>query len=486
MLNCSQVSRLCREHTSLSEREIEKIEQVSRQLQLIADLTGANVFIDCPMREPTNAIVVAEASPSSGETLYYEPYVGTVVYEQFEPSVFLSLRAGKSVLFNKAVTQRGIFVKQSVTPIKNDKDQVIGTLIKEEHDPREIQKMKSLSPATEMLWELFFSTDQERPALSDIMKEHFILIDSSMEIVYANPSAKTFIAEVYNLGPCEGKPAEEVMPFIKPVIHSRKDLVIEEIQVSRFFLEVKKVDIYKQDQVTGMLILIRDVTDLRMKERELVVKSVVIREIHHRVKNNLQAVASLLRLQIRKGVSEESRGYLTDSLNRVLSIASVYEIILANDNIDDDEVDIVSLSNKIAQMIIQNSHSEQLDLQFSCRGEPILADSKKAVSIALVVNELVQNSIKHAFHNRPAGAVDVTFKREKSKVTLTVADNGTGMKKEAKRSLGLDIVKNLIEHDLSGEYYIGSSSQGTTVIVSFTLEQEGVKEYGSTDSAGRR
>lgn len=240
MLNCSQVGRLCREHTLLGKRDIEKIEEVSRQLQLIADLTGTNVFIDCQMKEPTNAIVVAEASPSTGETLYHEPYVGTVVYEQFEPSVFLAMRAGKSILFNKAVTQRGIFVKQSVAPIKNDDNQVIGMLIKEEHDPKEVQEMKSLSHATEMLWELFFGTDHERPALSDIMKEHFILVDSSMKIVYANPSAKSFITEVYNLDKCEGEPAEQVLPFIQPVIHSNKDLVIKEIQVSKFFLEVKK------------------------------------------------------------------------------------------------------------------------------------------------------------------------------------------------------------------------------------------------------
>ncbi|KMY53800.1 hypothetical protein AC623_07280 [Bacillus sp. FJAT-27231] len=486
MLNCAQVDSLCREYTSLDKQEIEKIKEVSRQLQLIADLTGTNVFIDCQIKDSTNAIVVAEASPSTGKTLYHEPYVGTVVYEQFEPSVFLSLRTGKSVLFNKAVTQRGIFVKQSVTPIKNDNGQVIGMLIKEEHEQRELEKMKSLSPATEMLWELFFFTDHERPALSDIMKEHFILVDASTNIVYANPSAKSFIAEVYNIDGCEGKPAEEALPFIRPVIHSNKDLVIEEIQVSKFFLEVKKVDIYKQDQVTGMLILIRDVTDLRMKERELVVKSVVIREIHHRVKNNLQAVASLLRLQIRKGVSEESRGYLTDSLNRVLSIASVYEIILASDNVDNDEVDIVGLSNKIAQMLIQNGGCEQTALELRCHGEQILADSKKAVSIALVVNELVQNSIKHAFKHRSSGVIDVRFTRQESNVTLSVSDNGTGMGKEVKRSLGLDIVKNLIEHDLSGEYYIGSSSTGTTVIVSFTLEQEGVKEYEEADFAGGR
>lgn len=473
MKNMSQVQRLCKEFTSLSEEDILEIKKVAGQLQLMADLTGTNVFIDCLVKNTSHAIVVAEASPSSGETLYNKPYVGTIVYEEFEPSVFLSFRTGKRLFFNKAVTQHGQLVLQSVIPIKNRSNQVIATLIKEEldHEAKAMNEMKSRAATSEeMLRELFFGTAYGRPALYDILKEHFILVDASLQIVYANPSAQNFFLEIMEVEDCLGRPVDQVMPFISHIIESKKDLIIEEIEVFKSFLEVKKVDIYQDHHMTGMLILLRDVTDLRMKERELILKSVAIQEIHHRVKNNLQAIASLLSLQIRKGVSKESKGYLVESLNRVMSIAAVYELILASDNVDEDQVDIVSLSNKIAKMLIQNNEAESF-ITFNSDTESIFANSKKAVSIALVVNELVQNSIKHAFRGRQSGLIEVRFDRFHNDVFLTVSDDGIGMKSDIQRSLGLDIVKMVIEHDLDGKHTIQSSARGTIVTISFSLER---------------
>lgn len=489
MLNCYQTERLCRQHTSLDDSDIDKIQQVARQLDLIANLSETNVFIDCRVKGTNNSIVVAEASPSSGKTLYNHPYVGTIIYEAFEPSVFFSFRTGKNIIFNNAVTQKGQLVKQSVVPIKNDAGSVIAMLIKEEgmkETTPAVQQIRSLSPAPEVMWELFFGLSKDRPNVSDIMREHFILVDVSMEVVYLNPSAQNFIVELYNISETIGRHVCDLLPFVKALIESNEDLVIKEIKLRKHFLEVKKVNIYKEDEMTGMLILIRDITDLRTKEQELIVKSVAIREIHHRVKNNLQTVASLLRLQIRNGVPEESKVHLTDSLNRVLSIASVYELILSNENVDEDMVDIASLSKKVGNTLIQHCENTELSIIMDYKGNSIYADSKKAVSIALVVNELVQNSIKHAFIGRKKGIISVSFERKKNDILLTVKDNGTGMKKNAVPSLGLDIVRMLIEHDLAGEYYIKSSENGTRNHVTFPQEQEETTEYEQADLTSRR
>lgn len=466
------VGSLCRQFTSLTEEDIQTIEKTAEQLQLIADMTGTNVFIDCLVKDSLHAIVVAEASPSSGESIYSNPYIGTIVYEEFEPSVFLSFRTGKKLFFNNAVTQKGRLVHQSVVPIKNDSGTVIATLIKEElefEDKSTTETKKRAKTSKALLWELYFGTDYGRPALSDILKEHFILVDSSLHIVYANPTAQNYFAEKFGVEGGIGKAVTQVIPFITPFIESKNDLVLKEIQVGNSFLEVRKVDIYQDDHMHGMLILLRDITDLRMKERELVLKSVAIQEIHHRVKNNLQTVASLLNLQIRRGVSEESKGYLMDSLNRVLSIAAVYEIVLAGDHADEDQVDIVRLSNKIAGMLLQNNATGK-SIELNVGNEVIISNSKKAVSIALVVNELVQNSINHAFNNRQTGEIQVQFTQVENQIRLKVRDNGSGIEDKVKHSLGLDIVKMIIEHDLLGNYSIDSSSKGTTVTVSFPQE----------------
>ncbi|MHA6259268.1 sensor histidine kinase [Sporosarcina sp. CAU 1771] len=467
-----KVRQLCQEYTLLNEEEIQTIERTAEQLQLIADMTSTNIFIDCLVKDSLNAIVVAEASPSSGESIYNDPYVGTMVYEEFEPSVFLSFRTGKKLFFNNAVTQNGRLVHQSVVPIKNDSGVVIATLIKEElefEDKLMTATKKNAKTSKALLWELYFGTDLGRPALSDILKEHFILVDSSLRIVYANPAAQNYFAEKFGVEGGIGKKVTKVIPFISPFIETEKDLVLKEIKVGKTFLEVRKVDIYQDDHMHGMLILLRDITDLRMKERELVLKSVAIKEIHHRVKNNLQTVASLLNLQIRRGVSNESKGYLTDSLNRVLSIASVYEIILSGDHADEDQVDIVQLSNKIASMLLQNNATDKA-IELEVSNEEIIENSKKAVSIALVVNELVQNSINHAFSYRQTGYIRVQFKQQRNQIILKVRDNGSGFQNEMKSSLGLDIVKTIIEHDLTGSYTIDSSSNGTMVLVTFPKE----------------
>jgi len=472
VINKLQVRQLCQEFTALSEKDIQVIERTAEQLTLMADITSTNMFINCLVKDSPHAIVVAEASPSSEESIYTHPYVGTMVYEEFEPSVFLSFRTGKKLFFNNAVTQNGKLVQQSVVPIKNDSDTVIATLIKEElkFEKKLVTAQKKYAKTSKtLLWELYFGTEVGRPGLSDILKEHFILVNSSLHIVYANPSAQNYFSEIWGVEGGVGKPVTQVLPFITPFIESEKDLIIEELKVGASFLEIRKVDIHQDDHVFGMLILLSDITDLRMKERELVLKSVAIQEIHHRVKNNLQTVASLLNLQIRRGVSKESKGYLMDSLNRVLSIAAVYEIVLTGDNNDQDQVDIVRLTNKIAGMLMQNNDTEKV-IELIVSEEVIFANSKKAVSIALIVNELVQNSINHAFKDRQAGHILVKFINKLDRVIVEVSDNGSGIKEGVKNSLGLDIVMMIIEHDLSGKYTINSSSEGTKIIVSLPKE----------------
>lgn len=486
MLNCCETVQLCRKYTSLTEKEIKKVHQVSQQLELIADLSETNVFIDCRIKGTNNSIVVAEASPSSGKTLYNDPYVGTIVYEAFEPSVFLSYRTGKDIRFNHAVTQKSQLVKQSVVPIKNDEGNVIALLIKEEaltETTRSVQQIRSMSPAPEVMWELFFGLSKDRPNVSQIMREHFILADADRKVVYLNASAQNFIKELFNIDYPEGMHLAELLPFAVSVFESDQDLVIEEVRIRTHFLEVKKVSIFKENERTGMLLLIRDITDLRTKERELAVKTVAIREVHHRVKNNLQTVASLLRLQIRNGVSEECRIHLMDSLNRVLSIASVYELILSNENKDKDYVDIVTLSRKVVSNLIQHC---DIPITAHFGGSSIWFDSKKAVSISLVVNELVQNSIKHAFDGRESGEISVTFDMRRKDIILIVKDDGGGMKNDSVPSLGLDIVRMLIEQDLSGHYQIKSSERGVENIVTFPLEQEEAYVHEKENLVGGR
>src|SRR5699024_1993748 len=213
-------------------------------------------------------------------------------------------------------------------------------------------------------------------------------------------------------------------------------------------------------------ILVKDITDLKEKERELMSKSVAIREVHHRVKNNLQTVASLLRLQMRRGLPNGSEKYFQESLNRILSIASVYEVIL--DESSTDTVNIDKLIQKIGNMIVYNeTPNKTIHITYET-DENINLVSSIAVSVALIANELITNCLTHAFNNQSEGMIEVrlSWNKDTDSVKLEVQDTGHE-ESVFQQSFGLKIVTTIAENDLEGTFNIGRNARGTIGEVEF-------------------
>jgi two-component system, sensor histidine kinase PdtaS len=472
-MNYNTVEDLCRLHTNLSGEDVQRIKEISVQLPLIADLNKANVFVDCPTKEGRHAIVVAEAIPTTAKSVYKKPVVGKFAYEAFEPSVFYTLRTGKPMFLNRALTQEGKTVDQSVVPIKGIQNKVIGTLIMEKDISDQLQrqqKMEALSEATETLSEILIGMTENRPIIPEVIEDSLFFIDHDGKILYKNPAATSLVEEIGVKDCSEGKLLTNYFPSLAGVLQDPEELLVKEIRIYQKIFQVKKIKLGQHEKTNGTFIILKNVTELREKERELIVKSVAIREIHHRVKNNLQTVASLLRLQMRRGLPEESKVHFVESLNRITSIASVYEIILSNESVD--EIDIYSLIEKIGNMLVYEAEHENKRIQIDYSGERLTIPSNKAVSLALVVNELIQNCVKHAFDSRMEGKIEVYFQKNNQQITVEVIDNGAGYSPNAKSSLGLDIVKMMIEHDLSGEFIIGPAESGTIAKVTFPMERE--------------
>lgn len=473
-MNESTLKQICQLYTELTLEEIIILENVASTLQLYADLNNAYMFIDCMMKNSEQAIVVAEAFPRTSESIYENSVVGKIVFESFEPGVFYSYRAGKKSLTSQAVTQEGKTVEQSVIPIKNDKHQVIGVLISEEeiynHTPVG-SSYKNVSFGQDELSEVLGGNSREVPMISDLLMEIFLLTDKDDCLTYSNPAGVNFITEMTLMDKIQHQPILELLPFLQSVYDFKEDVFIFDLTIDRKNLIVKKIRVKEKEQLKGTLLLIQDVTELRTKEKELMMKSVVIQEIHHRVKNNLQTVASLLRLQMRKGFPEESKVYFEDTLNRIYSISSVYELILANSNTDDEDVNIIELTRKVSSTLVLNEYAIKVNLVIESNGNKILTTSRKAVSIALIINELVQNSLKHAFPEDLAGEIVVSFYSNKTFLELHIFDNGVGMK-ESKSSLGLEIVHNLVLNDLNGEFRYMPVKLGTHAVVTFPISSE--------------
>ncbi|PID16139.1 histidine kinase [Sporosarcina sp. P34] len=467
----STVEKLCKLHTELTNQDVQILQEMAFSLQTYADLSNSYMFIDCKLKPSNQAIVVAEAFPVGCTPLYSNSVIGKIVFESFEPGVFYSYRNGKKSIIQQAMTQEGIVVHQTVVPIKNTYHQVIGVLVSEKQvtSPLPADDIKRFSVVTETAEDQL--TNSGLGVVSDLLMEMLILTDASNRLVYANPSGLKLISEMSGRDDVLYRDLLEMLPFLRTVYEQEEDVFVFELTIQDKNLIVKKIRMREKNKSQETLLIIQDITELRTKEKELMMKSVVIKEIHHRVKNNLQTVASLIRLQMRNGISANNRSAFEETLNRIYSISSVYEIILTKEDADDDDVNIINLTRKICSTMVLNDYNLKVDLIIEPNGNKIITSSKKAVSIALIINELIQNSLKHAFQGKEEGIIDVEFIVDHDFVELHVSDNGVGMK-NPHTSLGTEIIHNLVTNDLNGEFLYVPREIGTHAVINFPVGAE--------------
>ena len=217
------------------------------------------------------------------------------------------------------------------------------------------------------------------------------------------------------------------------------------------------------------LIVIRDITELRINEQELILKSTAIQEIHHRIKNNLQTVHSLLRLQWRRAKSVETQTALSDAMNRILSIATTHESLLYSGV---DEISLFTVIEEIKKNFTDLMNLEKQKIEIDVTGDDLRVSSDISSSIALVINELIQNSLKYAFENRKNGRITIAVSEgNMGYANITVTDNGTGYEvQQENKSLGLKIVENLVQNKLKGRLEIQSGNGGTQVTFDFKIK----------------
>lgn len=214
-----------------------------------------------------------------------------------------------------------------------------------------------------------------------------------------------------------------------------------------------------------LLTTLANQTALAIENANLVVRSAVIREMHHRVKNNLQTIAMLLRLQLRDGRDISGREVLTETINRILSIAAVHEILSVEGF---RHINLRQLLDRVAQYVTQAMSRPGLDLAVSVVGDDIYLNSQQATSLALAVNELLQNAFEHAFPQRVQGRIEIRLAHRESGLLLEVADDGRGLPPDfdpmAGDVLGLKIVHALVTEDLGGTLTF-TDGGGTTAVV---------------------
>lgn len=233
----------------------------------------------------------------------------------------------------------------------------------------------------------------------------------------------------------------------------------------------------------GVMIALQDATESRRQDQEIRVKNAMIQEVHHRVKNNLQTIAGLLRMQARRVKSEEARQVLDETLNRILSIAVIHEF-LSNEN--SNIINIKEVSQRIVAQFRQGMLNPDKEIQLELTGEPIHLPARQATACSLIINELLQNAIEHGFEHKQEGLVRINLADEGDEVIINVTDNGDGLppnfQLDQADSLGFHIVKILVEEDLKGQLHL-ENGNGLSVTVTFPKilfrGEEGWKEHVS-------
>lgn len=197
---------------------------------------------------------------------------------------------------------------------------------------------------------------------------------------------------------------------------------------------------------------------------------IAMREVHHRVKNNLQLVASILNLQSRRCNDSFAKNLLKENVNRVLSIAAIHDILTKNED-SLREIDSLILLEQLRKNL-QSFVPDGKHILLTVSGSSALLSPDTASSVSLVVNELITNALEHAFEDRDSGNIQISFTPGQLFHTVTVADDGCGFDPSLSRkeSLGLNIVAATVRDRLHGQLSIRSDSTGTRMSFDFKTE----------------
>ncbi|MDU0969103.1 MAG: histidine kinase N-terminal domain-containing protein [Actinomycetaceae bacterium] len=284
-----------------------------------------------------------------------------------------------------------------------------------------------------------------------------IYLDNDGLVQHITPNARSCFRRLGYKDSLEGRILAEVVTDLvsstAPVDETLAVVVmgraawVSEVESSSGTVSLRALPLFRDGERAGAALLCRDVSEMRRKERELLSKDATIREIHHRVKNNLQTVSALLRMQARRSDNPEVKQALGEAERRVATIAQVHQELSQN---IDETVDFDQMMDRIIRMAAQTAAPDQ-KVTTSLSGTFGRVDADAASALAVVLAELVTNAVEHGFEGRTSGTVTVTSQREDGHTVIHVIDDGTGIDPQAPSTgLGTQIVKTLVSSELHG------------------------------------
>jgi len=511
---------LLAQHTNLRGPVVDHLQRLVSSWGTLSDLCFADLLLFAPASGPGERfVVVGQVRPTTNQTLHLEDLIGEVMDSVSRPLVARSWRLGSVVEGEVSIPSRSERGRLVCIPVRWQ-GELAGIMTRESallvgRRPGELERVyvEVFDRLARMIsaGEFPFPIDDVVPGGAPRVGDGVVVLDPQGRIDYASPNAVNALHRMGLTTGTSGISLDEAGIDQQVVNHAYQTRLPATQEVSRgpdVAVVIRCVPLLDRGTVTGAVVLLRDVTDLRRLDRLLLSKDAAIREVHHRVKNNLQTISSLLRLQSRRLPMGEARYALEESERRVRSIALVHEILSRDTT---DEVDFNDILPSLARMA-EDLGGPDRPVRITYHGEAGMLHAAVATPLAVVLTELLQNAAQHAFPDAevsdeadptptrelfaghrtgppdpvgagPAGAgsavtivikVHVELTRSPDELSVTVRDNGLGLpfgfSIDETTSLGLSIVRGLVGSQMGGTIAMGNDG-GTVVELVLPIDQ---------------
>ena len=489
----ASLAELARLRTDVEGQQLAHLQRLVGTWGLLADFCFADLLLYVPVRggDDESFIILGQIRPATTQTVYRSDWVGTVVTAEERPLVANSFRSGEIVEATVEIAGLKEQVRVLAIPVRWN-GEVIGVATRESaltfgRQPGELERVyvEIFNRFARMIAAgVFpFPTDEPEPEEAPRVGDGVMLLDAQGRVVYTSPNAVSALHRVGVHANTEGMRLGELGLDETPVqrAFSLPGPVTEELeQGPEITVLFRCIPLLEQGEVSGAVVLLRDISELRRRDRLLLSKDATIQEIHHRVKNNLQTISSLLRLQGRRLESPEAKAAIEESVRRVRSIALVHEILSREAG---EDVPFVEIVRPVCRMVEEAFHTPDRPVRCRVEGDAGNLPAQVATPLAVVLNELLQNAFDHAYPEHKeidSGEVVLGLQRDSGQLTVQVVDDGAGLPDgfdlEQSMGLGLSIVRTLVTSELAGTIELRSGNgpadrPGTVVELKVPLDQ---------------
>ena len=486
------LAELASARTRLGDAAIDHLQRLTASWSLLADLSFSDMLLMTRVESPSDddhLLVIGQMRPNNRTTLINDDLLGTTHPAANWPIVGEAYERGVRVEGELRVEGVEDLVPTWCVPVRFNGD-VIAALVRLQGPLRgsaslyEFQYLSVFERLCDMVSDASFPYREDAVAGPGLPRvgDGVMLLDALGRVEFATPNAVNALHRlgIYTLA--DGHTFSELGLKARAIERSLEFGLptLEELDLGHdVAILVHGVPLLVQQKVTGVLTLVRDVSDIRQLNRVVLNKEAAVREVHHRVKNNLQTISSLLRLQARRSEEVETRTALYEAERRVRSIAVVHEVLSREPG---EEVVFDEIVRSLV-LLVEDTVLALHPVEIVVNGELGVLSTDLATPLAVALAELLTNAVEHAFtdfggvDNDHVGVVPLNLYQENGQAIAEIRDNGRGLgddfSLDVPKSLGLSIVRDLIRVQLYGEIEMnnvpGIEGGGTFVRVSVPL-----------------